>query len=224
MGIASYVAIVLKAASFVPSTLLALVTNSANTHNKCWGHAYRIPFLANKVMSYVFQCVYFAAYRLSFTYQSCTKNICIIASACQIPSSRVGCVPQQLNFRQNSKFHGHYIESLLGSPMFFSVDSTITFTNAFINHAGSYYMINNFYLIWGRSYVVIFCQAVTQMKFLLHTTSILPLSQIITTISSLQWGITTSASDSCNNNDKVIHIYAYLMQLYTLTFHITVQQ
>ena len=91
-------------------------------------------------------------------------------------------VPHQLNSRQNSKFHGHHVESSLSLLMLSSVHSTIIITNTLINQAGSYYVITNFYLIWDRRQLY----PITQMiSLLLHSTLALPRSHIITTISSL---------------------------------------
>ena len=39
-----------------------------------------------------------------------------------------------------------YIESLLGSPILFSVHSSVIITNTLINQAGGYYIIANFAL------------------------------------------------------------------------------
>ena len=54
----------------------------------------------------------------------------------------LGCVPQELN---SGEFHGHHIESLLGSPVPFSVHIAIIITNLLINQAISYYVITNFH-------------------------------------------------------------------------------
>ena len=119
----------------------------------------------SKLSDELFPCVYLNAYSYlpdchpcnsftpshpcnSFTPRTLTPSLQLV-SYCL--SSHTSCVPQQLNSRQNGKFHGHHIEFLLGSLVLSSVHSTIIITNAFINQAGSYYVITIVYFIWDRS-------------------------------------------------------------------------
>ena len=75
--------------------------------------SHRMPFLANQVMSY------FHVFILLLTFAWLLHNSLaprLSVSACQTPSSHVGSIALQVNSRQNGKFHGHRVESLLGSP------------------------------------------------------------------------------------------------------------
>ena len=78
---------------------------------------------------------------------------------------------------------GYHVESLLGSPMPFSIHRTIIITNALIKQKGSSYVITNFDCIWDIS------QYTCMISLLLHLTSAPPWSHIITTISSSYWDI-----------------------------------
>ena len=62
--------------------------------------------------------------------------------------SHIGYIPQ---CRMNGKFRGHCVESLLGSPVPFSVHRTIIITNTLIKQTGSYYIITTFSFIWDIS-------------------------------------------------------------------------
>ena len=104
-----------------------------------------MPFPANQVMN----C--FHVLHNSLAPRTC---ICIIASACQVLSvwPRKLC-PTVIKLKQNGEFHGHWVDSLLGSLVLSSVHPKIIITNVLINQAGSYYVITNFYLIWDRSHL-----------------------------------------------------------------------
>ena len=95
-------------------------------------------------------------------------------------SGHVICISQQLNSRQNVDFHGHSVESLLGSLVLSSIHSTIIITNTLINQARIYYVITNFYLIWAN--IFHYSDGIIVIK--LHL---------------------SSALVSCNNND-IIHV------------------
>ena len=142
-------------------------------------------FPANQVMSYfhVFISLLIAIWQAVILVP--IYNIHVIALVCQLPSSQMGCVLQQLNSRQNGKFCGHHVESLLGSLMLFSVQSAIIITNL-INQAGSYYVITNFQLIWDESQL---CSVTQMISLLLHLILALPWCCVMTMISSLLWDI-----------------------------------
>ena len=101
-----------------------------------------MPFPANQVISYfhaflsLLKAICLATIHIIASYVlrlNLRLNICVIALACQLPSSsHVSCVPQQLSSRKNGKFSGHRVESLLGLLVLFSVHSTIIITKALI--------------------------------------------------------------------------------------------
>ena len=156
--LASYIIIVLKATTFVSSVLptLTLLLNAVS-----------VSIITTRVIPYTFPskpseepfpCVYFSAY--SYLPGCCPRNsltpLRIYVSLLRLVryhfSGHVICISQELNSRQNGEFHGHCVESLLGSLVLSSVHSTIIIiTNALINQARIYYVITNFYLIWDRS-------------------------------------------------------------------------
>ena len=140
----------------------------------------------SKPTNELFPCIYFATYTVAI----CLAVVCVISSHQEHPCHCFGLltivfpatlsfVPQQLNSRQNDKFCGHHVESLLGSLMFSSVHSTIIITNALISQAGSYYIITNFYIDRRQLYHIIW-----MISLLLHLTLAPPRSYVITMISS----------------------------------------
>ena len=134
---------------------------------------------ASKPSDELFSCVCFATYSYlsgchlhnSLTSRTSMSSLRHLFGLSFLPAT-LNFIPQQLNSRQNGKFHGHHVESLLGLLMLFSVHSTIIITNTLINQARSYYVITNFYLIWDR-------------RQLYPITCCPPRSHVITTISSM---------------------------------------
>ena len=144
-----------------------------------------MPFPANQVMNY-FHVFILMLMAICLAYPRNGLKLWTSVSSLQLVScfvsGHVSFVPQQFNSRQNGKFCGHRVKSLFGSLMLSSVHSTIIIINAFINQAGSYYIITNFYLIRDRSQLY----SVTRMMSLLLHSTLAPLwSRVITKISSL---------------------------------------
>ena len=115
-----------------------------------------MPFPENQVMSYfhafilLLIAICLAVVYVIILHQEYLYSV--ITPACQVLSSHIGCVPQQLNSRQNVKFCRYCIKYSLGSPMLFSVHLTIIIANMVINQAGSYYIITN--LPYVASYIL----------------------------------------------------------------------
>ena len=146
-----------------------------------------MPFPANQVISdfhefiLLLKAIFLAAVCVIASHQDWTSVSSLWLVRYHL-SSYISCVPQQLNSRKNGKICGHRVESSLGSLVRSSDHSTIIITNMLINQVGSYYVITNFYLIWGRSQLY----PVTQMiSLLLHLTLVPPWSYVITITSFL---------------------------------------
>ena len=140
----------------------------------------------SKPTNELFPCIYFATYSYllgcclcnTLTSRTSMARHCSGLSSIILPAI-LGFVPQQLNSRQNGKFCGHHVKSLLGSLMLSSVHSTIIITNALINQAGSCYIITNFYIGRRQLYRIIW-----MISMLLHLTLAPPRSYVITMTSS----------------------------------------
>ena len=140
-------------------------------------------FPANQMMRYFYVLISLFAWLLTVLIVSHQEHThyCLAGQV----SSYVGCVPLQLNYRQNVEICGHHIESSLGLPVHFSVHSTTIITNVLINQAGSYYAIIKLYLIWDKSLLY----PITRMiSLLLYTLNL------------------GSASVSCNDNNIILVI------------------
>ena len=142
-----------------------------------------MPLPANQLMNYFHVFI-------SLLIAICLAVVCVIPSHQEHPRHCSGLlsiilpailsfVPQQLNSRQNGKFCGHHVKSLLGSLMLSSVHSTIIITNALINQAGSCYIITNFYIGRRQLYRIIW-----MISMLLHLTLAPPQFYVITMTSS----------------------------------------
>ena len=123
----------------------------------------QVPTTSTRVIPYAFPANQVMSYFLAFILVlvaiclviihviiSVLPRIIHITLACQVPSSHVGRVPQQLSSRQNGKFHGQCIAYLFSLPMPFSVLLS-SLTNNY-HQCTYYYVITNFYLIWNISH------------------------------------------------------------------------